>query len=333
MATRLTEIGEPTTRQLKTIVAEDIPISEEEAERIEKGKFDEKAFDLFMLPYRFLLDNGYMFDSITDSKINYSYTKPPVHGLAYAQMMKDSDFFTKEDVLHQVVTPMRKNTEYWLYHRAEELFYTHGNDSTCDDATCFAHTRYASTPDLYALLSVQCETLSDIYARLGEKENSEKFTILSLQLAKKVEDFVMDDSMSIKDIVTGEYHAGNSLLLYRAFIVYDKLSPRAQSVFLKNIKTFETKYGFASEPPSSPFYNGSGYWKGAVWAPDQYLMYYALKKAGQDAYAEEMAKRYIDGIKKAGCYENIDGQKGIGNNCSVFSWTAAVATWLSYATK
>lgn len=297
------------------------------------GKFDEKAFDLFMMPYRFLLDNGYMFDSITDSKINYSYTKPPVHGLAYAQMMKDSDFFTRKDVLREVVVPMRKNTEYWLYQRAEEPFYTHGNDSTCDDATCFANTRYASTPDLYALLSVQCETIADIYARLAEKENSEKFTLLSFQLAKKVEDFVMDDSMSIKDVVTGEYYAGNSLLLYRAFIVYDKLSVRAQNVFLRKIKTFETKYGFASEPPSSPFYNGSGYWKGAVWAPDQYFMYYALKKAGQDAYAEEMAKRYIDGIKKAGCYENIDGQKGIGNNCSVFSWTAAVATWLTYATK
>ena len=297
------------------------------------GKFDEKAFDLFMMPYRFLLDNGYMFDSITDSKINYSYTKPPVHGLVYAQMMKDSDFFTREDVLREVVVHMRKNTEYWLYHRAEELFYTHGNDSTCDDATCFADTRYASTPDLYALLSVQCETIADIYNRLGQKENSEIFVKLSLELAKKVEVFVIDGNMSVKDIETGEYHIGNSLILYRAFVVYDKLSTRAQNLFLEKIKTFETNYGFASEPPSSPFYNGSGYWKGAVWAPDQFLMYYALQKAGQTDYANEMAHRYVEGIKRAGCYENIDGQKGTGNNCSVFSWTAAMAIWLSQKIK
>ena len=46
MATRLSnEVAEPTKRQLKTIVAEDIPISKEEVARIEKGGFDDDAID------------------------------------------------------------------------------------------------------------------------------------------------------------------------------------------------------------------------------------------------------------------------------------------------
>ena len=49
MATRLSEIEEPTMRQLKTIVAEDIPITPEEAERIEKGGFDDEAIDAALI--------------------------------------------------------------------------------------------------------------------------------------------------------------------------------------------------------------------------------------------------------------------------------------------
>lgn len=46
MATRLDKISEPTMKQLKTIVAEDIPITAQEADRIEKGGFDNKAIDV-----------------------------------------------------------------------------------------------------------------------------------------------------------------------------------------------------------------------------------------------------------------------------------------------
>lgn len=46
MATRLSnEVAEPTKRQLKTIVAEDIPITEAEVKRIEHGGFDDDAID------------------------------------------------------------------------------------------------------------------------------------------------------------------------------------------------------------------------------------------------------------------------------------------------
>ena len=45
MATRLSNEKEPNSRQLKTIVAADIPITEEEAKRIEQGGFDNEAID------------------------------------------------------------------------------------------------------------------------------------------------------------------------------------------------------------------------------------------------------------------------------------------------
>ena len=47
MATRLSnEVAEPTKRQLKTIIAKDIPISQAEAARIECGGFDDEAIDV-----------------------------------------------------------------------------------------------------------------------------------------------------------------------------------------------------------------------------------------------------------------------------------------------
>lgn len=45
MATRLANISSPTKRQLQTIVAEDIPITKEEVQRIERGGFDDEAID------------------------------------------------------------------------------------------------------------------------------------------------------------------------------------------------------------------------------------------------------------------------------------------------
>lgn len=293
------------------------------------GKFDQLAYDLFMLPFRKLTDKGFMFDSITDVAVDYRFTKPPVHAIVYSLLMEKSSYFCRKDKMSEVVNGLKKNTDYWLVAQGNEPFYTHGNDSGADDSTCFDKYRWITTAELYALLSEQCLIISKMCKTLGEDKESARYDKLSSELVAKIDDFIVDNEFAVKSMSNGEMVKSRSLLNLRQIVCGDRLGKRAKEIIQRELPAFETQSGFASEATDSPNYNGYGYWRGAVWAPDQLLFNYGLNKMGMKEYAKKMAERYANAVFKTGPYENINGDNGEGHRCPIFSMVAGVASYFS----
>ncbi|MBO5925811.1 MAG: hypothetical protein J6Q52_06120 [Clostridia bacterium] len=285
------------------------------------------AFYEFMLPYIYLRDDGYMLDSITDQKISWEYTKPPVHGYIYRLMMRENEYFSRPEQLKQVLEPMVKNTNWWLTARGVPT-YMHGNDSGADNATCFDKYMVVRSPDLYAYLAVQCDVISEIMAMLGDDREVE-YRELGVQLASKIDEFLIDGKLHVQSRVTGEYVATDSLVTYKSIVATNMLSDEVKKVVVDIIPRYETRYGLASEPLDSDKYVINGYWSGAIWAPDQALVITALDAMGYTDYARKLASTYVNAVKKSGCSENVDAVSGEGIRCPMYNWTAGVYVYLS----
>ena len=293
------------------------------------GKFDKIAYELFIMPFLRLCKNGYMFDAITDKTIDYRFTKPPVHAIVYSLMMRRSEYFCQIKRLKRVTEGLKKSTDYWLKVQGSVPFYTHGNDSGADNSTCFDKYRFITTPELYALLSEQCRLISEFSKRLNNVADEKMYKKLSERLASEIDGFISDGGFAVKSMQTGEFVKTKSLLLLRQIVAGKALSKKARAIILSDIKNFETDCGFSSEARNSEFYNGYGYWRGAVWAPDQLLFNYGLESLGMKDYAEEMAMRYVKAVCKTGPYENINGDNGKGHRCPVFSMVAGVVSYFT----
>lgn len=88
---------------------------------------------------------------------------------------------------------------------------------------------------------------------------------------------------------------------------------------LLNENEFWTKYPLPSISKSDPSYVKQTYWQGRVWAPMNYLVYLALKNAGEEAACEMLAQKSAELILKewsehGHIHENYDPETGEGCN-------------------
>ena len=96
---------------------------------------------------------------------------------------------------------------------------------------------------------------------------------------------------------------------------------------------FLTKYGLATELPSSIKYMADGYWRGPIWAASTYLIFQGLLECEEYKLAKLIAQRFCDLVQQEpGFWENYDALTGTGLRCPGYSWTASIflllAEWL-----
>lgn len=280
----------------------------------------ELAFDQMMIPYDLIAANGQIPDAIGATGLEWTNVKPPVQGWAYKILLKSNRYFEKRSVLKEIYFPMKRNTDWWL-NRGETPSYYHGNDSGADNSTCFDRSDCIETPELLALLSVQCEILSETAEKLGLYSDVKTYKRLADDLLKRVIEEYFDGKLFIKNGVTGEKYYVDSLLPYRALILGKKLPENMQKHIVERLKNdFLGEYGLASEALKSENYEKDAYWRGSLWSPDQYMIAYGLNEIGETELACNILKRYNAAILKNGFYENYDVHTGEKERCKNFSW-------------
>lgn len=283
--------------------------------------YPELAFDQLMIPYDLIAADGQIPDAISAIGIEWTNVKPPVQGWAYNILLRKNAYFGKISVLKQVYFPMKRNTDWWLNMRGEIPSYYHGNDSGADNSTCFDYCDCIETPELLALLSVQCEFLSETAEKLGLYSDVKTYKTISDDLLKKVCEECFDGKLFIKNGDTGEKYYVDSLLPYRVLILGKKLPENMQKDIVERIRNdFLGEYGLASEALASEKYEKDAYWRGSLWSPDQYMIAYGLNEIGETELAREILKRYKTAISKNGFYENYDAYTGEKERCKNFSW-------------
>lgn len=66
------------------------------------------------------------------------------------------------------------------------------------------------------------------------------------------------------------------------------------------------------------------YWRGPAWAPTTYLIVEGLRSCGENAMANDLARRFCRACAKGGMAENFDAKTGTGLRDRAYSWTASV---------
>lgn len=284
----------------------------------------EFALSQFLLPYRYMDTFGCTPDAIYEWRCERVFVKPPIQGWIYRKLVLSNSFFAQPETVAQIYPLMKKNTLWWLKFRGDRPYYLHGNDSGADNATCFDACQQITTGELAAMLSVQCSVLADMADSMGLPEENRQFTDLAQQLLRtSVEDF-FDGRLFVRRMDTGDPVYSQALMPYRMIVLEQLLPDTLKAHILRQLKAhYITPYGISSEPVSSPQFEEDGYWRGAVWPPDQVVFLLSLAQCAEDTLARQVAADYRSCLRRNGFYENLSALTGKGLRCTGYTWSAS----------
>lgn len=302
------------------------------------------ALEQFCVPFVLQSETGALPDMWNpNAEVIWGVTKPPIHGWCFAKLM-DAFEFTKEE-LEVVYGYLEKWTNWWMEYRDSDHDgipdYPQGCDSGWDNATLFDLGYFIESPDLTALLVLQMQVLSEIADKLavlaGEiwSGRAEKWREDADALLDRFYRHSWDGNRFVaKQSRTHQYEENPTCLLsLMPLVLGDRLDEDKRKKLVAVLKKdFLTEYGLASESPNSPKYDPDGYWRGPIWAPSSYLLIDGLRRGGETALAEDIARRFCRMAREAakGNYENYDALTGQGLRAPGYTWTASVYMLLSW---
>jgi putative isomerase len=284
---------------------------------------------------------GMVPDMITDLEPVYAFTKPPIQGWTIRKLVSMLGMKESLPYLEQLYKPLSRLTEWWYLQRDYDHDgmpqYHHGNDSGWDNATLFDQGFPTEGADLAAHLVLQCEALSFMAEALGKKKAAERWSDRARQQLTDLVKLGVKNGRFFSPL-NGQTIAPStySLLNYIPLELGRRLPPSLLKTLTGDLSPdgpYLTKWGLATESPSSPKYEPDGYWRGPIWGPSTYLIFDGLVDAGKFDLAQAIAQRFCDlCVHDPGFWENYDALTGKGLRCPGYSWTAAVflllAEWL-----
>lgn len=289
----------------------------------------QRAYEQFMSFEHVQAKEGNYPDFMNPDYVSYDFTKPPVQGVLYLELIrKNPSYFGDPDRLSAVYKTCQGLLKYWLEYRTFNKrfnlpFNTHGNDTGLDNATIFDNTVTVRSPDLMVYLLKLIELLKYCEEKLDVVIKDYK-VIENQLLAEITKRMYVDGKYISYDVFTNEYNEDSmSIIELTPLLIFDKLPSEQQDMILVNLKNFLTRYGIASESQHSKYYKPNGYWRGPIWAPTTCLCYIGLER-NKLTEAELVRKQYIKMCEQYGFAENFNALSGEGLSDKGFAWTAAV---------
>lgn len=293
----------------------------------------ELAFNQFLIFVKHQHESGVYPDFINDTFRSYNCVKPPIHAWAYQLLMNESDYFKEVDRLKLIYKSIVKTTEFWLTSRVKEIgglpYYTHGNDSGWDNASIFHEGLPVIAPDLTAYLIQQLDLLSDWAELLDLETESKKWKEIADSLTDKLIKELYDSNKKqfiAKSMMTGrEIEQYDSLILQLPIVISYRLPKVIKENLIENLMSrFESEFGLTTESSKSLLYQVDGYWLGPIWAPETYIFFDALHRAGEIEMSKRIAEKYCLLGETGGMAENYNPETGSGNDDLSFTWTSSV---------
>jgi glycogen debranching enzyme len=294
------------------------------------------AWSQFQIPFDHQDESGALPDSVTHSEILYNYVKPPIHGWALGHLRANlSRGLSRAEVVN-VYGKLSAWTRFWLSARrvpGQALpHYQHGNDSGWDNATTFDADRVVQTSDLAAFLILQLERLAALAEELGLPDDAADWKRHGDEVrAAMLKELWRDGRFVARGAATGRATASTSLLDLMAIVLGDALPGDVRDILARDIEAHLTRFGPATEQPSSEHYEADGYWRGPIWAPSTILIEDGLRRAGFADLADRISTRFRALCEKSGFAENFDALSGAGLRDRAYTWTASAYLILAAA--
>ncbi len=268
-------------------------------------------------------------DSFRDIRITYNFSKPPVHGWAFSEMLKSFSEQPSDSDMLTMYRSLEAQTNWWMTHRVLEgkqlPYYLHGNDSGWDNSTMFKQGVPLEAPDLSALLITQMDHLAEIAKSLNKNEEAHTWNERAEELFKNfMSELWHEDHFVARLGVSGKIIESKSLIPWLPIMLGKRLPETIRELLAAGIKTHLTEWGLATEHVDSEFYNDDGYWRGPIWAPSTYIAVTGLDRSGFSELADEIAERFCKMGNKSGFPENYNARTGEALKCPAYTWTSSV---------
>jgi glycogen debranching enzyme len=293
------------------------------------------AWHQFHLVFDHQDESGALPDSITHSEVLYNFVKPPIHGWTSARLRGRSRSADEAD-LALTYTSLARWTTFWLTARrvpGERLpHYQHGNDSGWDNATTFDEERLVQTADLASFLILQLRELAWLADALARREEAAQWAVTADELrAAMVEHLWTGERFVARSVTTFRTWTSESLLDLMPIVLGEELPAEIHTVLAERIRTHLTRFGLATERPTSTRYAADGYWRGPIWAPSTVLMEDGLRRAGHTDLADDISVRFRALCERSGFAENFDALSGAAQRDRAYTWTASAYLLLAAA--
>jgi glycogen debranching enzyme len=184
-------------------------------------------------------------------------------------------------------------------------------------------------PDLTAYLIQQLDLLSDWAELLDLETESKKWKEIDDSLTDKLIKELYDSNKMqfiAKSMMTGrEIEQYDSLILQLPIVISYRLPKVIKENLIENLMSrFESEFGLTTESSKSLLYQVDGYWLGPIWAPETYIFFDALHRAGEIDMSKRIAEKYCLLGETGGMAENYNPETGSGNDDLSFTWTSSV---------
>ena len=293
---------------------------------ISLARLPELAEDQFFVPFDAQATSGRLPDSVNDKVIDYTFTKPPIHGWALMALFRAGA--VNDGWLLRAYDPLQRWTQWWLTERVASgrilPHYFHGNDSGWDNSTIFATTVPVESPDLAAFLVLQTEALSEIASQLSRQDEARNWAMVSSSLLNSLLEDMWDGSRFIARKLDSTVIESASLLHLLPIVLGSRLPPEVFATLVGDLGRFRTEYGLATEATDSPAFTADGYWRGPIWAPCTALIIDGLINGGEEQLALDLAERFCAMASTSGMAENFDAVTGAGLRDRAYTWTSSV---------
>jgi glycogen debranching enzyme len=268
-------------------------------------------------------------DSINDVKIHYNFSKPPVHGLAFREMLSRMPRRPSQEVMQTMYTSLSRQADWWMTYRRRDgdllPYYLHGNDSGWDNSTMFRLGVPLIAPDLAALLLVQMDVLAELAVEMGRDAQAEDWR----RRANALHEALLTELWSEEHFIARLANDGSpveneSLITCVPIILGQRLPGDVRNALRTSIEAHLTDWGLATETVDSPHYREDGYWRGPIWAPSTWLVVAGLDRAGSTDLADSISQRFCRMCGRSGFAENFNALTGEPLCDPAYTWTSSV---------
>ncbi len=161
----------------------------------------------------------------------------------------------------------------------------------------------AGWTDLTCQQALNARTMARIASEIGERTAGAWYTDEHRQLVEAIDTFMWDEADGFFwDVdAAGQYTKSKTVAAFWALLGEVATPDQARRLVehLHDLASFWRIHPFPTLAADQQGYRADGdYWRGAVWAPTNYMIIKGLRQAGLDDFAREAALRHIEAIER-----------------------------------
>jgi hypothetical protein len=290
------------------------------------------ALDLLLGPIDRASAEGQLPDGYDDAGCETQIIKPPIHGWAVKQIMKNHDLAKEcpRDKLEALYRGMGAWGDWFMKYRDEDgaglPTLDHGDETGLDDSTLFIEDLQVTSPDLSAYLVLLFEAEGDLARLLGKPGEAEAWYKKSAELLRRMTDRLWDG-----ELFTGLAPGSNrrlrsgSIVHYMPAILGARLPKEIIDKMaddLSDERRFNSPWGLASEDMSSDWFHPSpgSIGRGCIVPPAMLYICTGLWETHRRDTARRFAENYLNALRKGGFPFLINPKNGAGSGYFGGSW-------------